>query len=86
MVWLKEQLLLLGGEPGIGKSTLLLQIALLQIPQKVLYVSGEESQSQIKMRAERIDAKNSNCLILTETNTQQIFKNIEEVQPDVLSD
>ncbi|MGB1043189.1 MAG: DNA repair protein RadA [Tenacibaculum sp.] len=79
----KGAVVLLGGEPGIGKSTLLLQVAL-QIPQKVLYVSGEESQSQIKMRAERLDAKNSNCLILTETNTQQIFKNIEEVQPDVL--
>ncbi len=79
----KGAVVLLGGEPGIGKSTLLLQIAL-QIPQKVLYVSGEESQSQIKMRAERLDMKNSNCLILTETNTQQIFKNIEEVQPDVL--
>lgn len=79
----KGAVILLGGEPGIGKSTLLLQIAL-QIPQKVLYVSGEESQSQIKMRAERLNASNSNCLILTETNTQQIFKNIEEVQPDVL--
>ncbi|TDQ28475.1 DNA repair protein RadA [Tenacibaculum caenipelagi] len=79
----KGAVVLLGGEPGIGKSTLLLQIAL-QIPQKVLYVSGEESQSQIKMRAERIEGKNPNCLILTETNTQQIFKNIEEVKPDVL--
>ena len=80
----KGAVILLGGEPGIGKSTLLLQIEL-KIPQKVLYVSGEESQSQIKMRAERLqEAKNSNCLILTETNTQQIFKNIEEVQPDVL--
>ena len=79
----KGAVVLLGGEPGIGKSTLLLQIAL-QIPQKVLYVSGEESQSQIKMRAERVEGKNPNCLILTETNTQQIFKNIEEVQPDVL--
>ena len=74
---------LLGGEPGIGKSTLLLQVAL-QIPQKVLYVSGEESQSQIKMRAERLENINANCLILTETNTQKIFKNVEEVQPDVL--
>lgn len=80
----KGAVVLLGGEPGIGKSTLLLQIAL-KISQKVLYVSGEESQSQIKMRAERLqESKNSNCLILTETNTQQIFKNIEEVQPDVL--
>ena len=79
----KGAVVLLGGEPGIGKSTLLLQIAL-QIPQKVLYVSGEESQSQIKMRAERLEINNSNCLILTETNTQEIFKNIETVQPDVL--
>jgi len=73
----KGSVTLLGGEHGIGKSTLLLQIAL-NIKQKVLYVSGEESQSQIKMRAERLKAINSNCLILTETNTQQIFKNIEE--------
>jgi len=74
---------LLGGEPGIGKSTLLLQIAL-SIPHKVLYVSGEESQSQIKMRAERLQNNSSECLILTETNTQNIFKNIEEIDPDVL--
>ena len=79
----KGSVILLGGEPGIGKSTLLLQIAL-KIPQKVLYVSGEESQSQIKMRAERIDKNNSNCLILTETNTQNIFRSIEETEPDVL--
>jgi DNA repair protein RadA/Sms len=79
----KGSVTLLGGEPGIGKSTLLLQVAL-SISQKVLYVSGEESQSQIKMRAERIDTSISNCLILTETNTQQIFKNIEEVQPAFL--
>ena len=79
----KGSVTLLGGEPGIGNSTLLLQVAL-SISQKVLYVSGEESQSQIKMRAERIDASTSNCLILTETNTQQIFKNIEEVLPEFL--
>ncbi len=74
---------LLGGEPGIGKSTLLLQVAL-GIDKKVLYVSGEESQSQIKMRAERLSEQHSNCLILTETNTQHIFKAIEEVVPDVV--
>ena len=79
----KGSVTLLGGEPGIGKSTLILQISL-AIPDKVLYVSGEESQSQIKMRAERIKKNASNCLILTETNTQQIFKNIEKVQPQVL--
>ena len=79
----KGSVTLLGGEPGIGKSTLILQISL-AISDKVLYVSGEESQSQIKMRAERIQKNASNCLILTETNTQQIFKNIEKVQPQVL--
>tara|TARA_B100000795_G_scaffold262108_1_gene239604 strand:+ start:3256 stop:4614 length:1359 start_codon:yes stop_codon:yes gene_type:complete len=79
----KGSVTLLGGEPGIGKSTLILQVAL-AIPNKVLYVSGEESQSQIKMRAERIQKQPSNCLILTETNTQQIFKNIEDVIPEVL--
>lgn len=79
----KGSMLLLGGEPGIGKSTLLLQIAL-TIPKRILYVSGEESQSQIKMRAERLQIKNTNCLILTETNTQHIFRAIEEVQPEVV--
>lgn len=79
----KGSVTLLGGEPGIGKSTLILQISL-AIPDKVLYVSGEESQSQIKMRAERIQKNASNCLILTETNTQQIFKNIEKVNPQVV--
>jgi len=79
----KGSVLLLGGEPGIGKSTLLLQIAL-TIPKKVLYVSGEESQSQIKMRAERLQKVNKNCYILTETNTQNIFKIIEETSPDIV--
>jgi len=79
----RGSVLLLGGEPGIGKSTLLLQVAL-TITKKVLYVSGEESQNQIKMRAERLANKNDNCLILTETKTQNIFKNIEDIQPDVL--
>ena len=65
-------LTLLGGEPGIGKSTLMLQIAL-QLPFKTLYVSGEESAQQIKMRAERIDNSESNCFILTETKTQNIL-------------
>ena len=63
---------LLGGEPGIGKSTLLLQIAL-HLPFKTLYVSGEESQKQIKMRAERIFPDSQQCYILTETKTQNIF-------------
>ncbi|MDN3595663.1 DNA repair protein RadA [Zunongwangia endophytica] len=76
-------LTLLGGEPGIGKSTLLLQISL-SFPYKVLYVSGEESQQQIKMRAERIDPNSTNCYILTETKTQSIFRQIEEVSPEVV--
>ncbi len=79
----KGSMLLLGGEPGIGKSTLLLQIAL-TLPKKVLYISGEESQSQIKMRAERLQILNTNCLILTATNTQNIFKAIQEIQPEVV--
>ncbi len=79
----KGSVVLLGGEPGIGKSTLLLQIALL-MQNKVLYVSGEESQSQIKLRAERLAGKNEKCLILTETKTQNIFKVIEETAPDVI--
>ncbi|WP_435136353.1 DNA repair protein RadA [Formosa sp. A9] len=76
-------LTLLGGEPGIGKSTLLLQVAL-KLPYKTLYVSGEESQKQIKMRAERINPNNSSCYILTETKTQNIFKQIEALVPDVV--
>lgn len=76
-------LILLGGEPGIGKSTLLLQIAL-QMPYKLLYVSGEESQKQIKMRAERITKTADNCYILTETKTQNIFRQIEELQPEIV--
>ena len=76
-------LILLGGEPGIGKSTLLLQIAL-NLPFKTLYVSGEESQKQIKMRAERMQQMTNNCLILTETKTQHIFKHVAKAEPDVL--
>ena len=76
-------LTLLGGEPGIGKSTLLLQIAL-NFKYKTLYVSGEESQQQIKMRAERLKKDTAHCYILTETKTQHIFKQIEELEPEVL--
>jgi DNA repair protein RadA/Sms len=78
-------LVLIGGEPGIGKSTLMLQLAL-SIPQvKTLYISGEESEQQIKMRAERLSqSSKANCYILTETSTQNIFKQIETVQPNVI--
>ncbi len=76
-------LILLGGEPGIGKSTLLLQISL-KLPYKTLYVSGEESQKQIKMRAERITSNTDNCYILTETKTQNIFRQIQEIEPEIV--
>lgn len=78
-------LVLIGGEPGIGKSTLMLQLAL-SIPKvKTLYISGEESEQQIKMRAERLaQSSNANCYILTETSMQNIFKQIDQVEPNVL--
>jgi DNA repair protein RadA/Sms len=77
-------LILVGGEPGIGKSTLMLQLALGLKDYNILYVSGEESEQQIKMRAERIPLKNERCYILTETATDVIFKHIEMVEPDVV--
>jgi DNA repair protein RadA/Sms len=104
-------LVLIGGEPGIGKSTLMLQLALNMPDQKVLYVSGEESERQIKMRAERLEDVGGRksevgkglksdpdsyrdehpkseikkgCFILTETSTQNIFKQIEELEPDLV--
>ncbi len=76
-------LILLGGEPGIGKSTLMLQLSL-KLPYKTLYVSGEESQKQIKLRAERIHPSSEQCYILTETKTQHIFRQIEALAPDIL--
>lgn len=77
-------LVLFGGEPGIGKSTLMLQLALRLKHLKILYVSGEESEQQIKMRAERIGITTENCFILQETNTQNIFQQIEVVQPQLV--
>jgi DNA repair protein RadA/Sms len=77
-------LVLFGGEPGIGKSTLMLQLALRLKNLKVLYVSGEESEQQIKMRAERIGMTTESCFILQETNTQNIFAQIEKVQPQLV--
>ncbi|MEO6303394.1 MAG: DNA repair protein RadA [Bacteroidia bacterium] len=77
-------LVLFGGEPGIGKSTLMLQLALRLKNLKVLYVSGEESEQQIKMRAERIGVTTDNCFILQETNTQNIFQQIVEVEPQLV--
>lgn len=79
-------LVLLGGEPGIGKSTLLLQMALEMKNCRVLYISGEESESQLKMRADRFETKNWNqeCYILSETVTQEIFKHIEKLKPQLV--
>ena len=77
--------ILIGGEPGIGKSTLMLQLALNIPGKKILYISGEESEHQIKMRAERITADpKSDCFILTETATQNIFKQLEELEPHLV--
>ncbi len=77
-------MVLIGGEPGIGKSTLMLQVALAIRHLKVLYVSGEESKTQIKMRAERLSSQSDHCYILSETNTQNIFKQIELLEPNLL--
>ncbi|NTW31541.1 MAG: DNA repair protein RadA [Bacteroidetes bacterium] len=77
-------LVLIGGEPGIGKSTLMLQVALKIKNAKILYVSGEESEQQIRMRAERIGIINTNCYILNETSTQNIFTHIESLAPDIV--
>jgi DNA repair protein RadA/Sms len=75
---------LIGGEPGIGKSTLMLQVALNCPQMKVLYISGEESEQQIRMRAERIGIRNQECYILTETSTQSIFQHFETLKPDLV--
>ena len=75
--------ILLGGEPGIGKSTLLLQVSL-SLKTPVLYVSGEESQQQIKLRADRMGLDGKNCFVLSQTETQKIFQQIQKVNPELL--
>ncbi len=77
-------LILIGGEPGIGKSTLMLQLAIQLQNHKILYVSGEESEQQIKMRAERIAPPGEHCYIFSETNTQNILRHANELQPDLI--
>lgn len=81
-------LVLIGGDPGIGKSTLMLQAALRSPQLTTLYVSGEESARQVKMRGDRLAINASptgaSCFILTETNTQHIFRQVEELQPDLV--
>ena len=77
-------LLLLGGEPGIGKSTLVLQTVLRLTGKRILYVSGEESARQIKLRADRLGELRSDLLILCETSLEQIFVQIEKTRPDLV--
>jgi len=77
-------IVLVAGEPGIGKSTLFLQIALQLQDVVTLYISGEESEQQIKMRADRVGIKNDNFYLLTETNTQTIFQEIKKLKPQLL--
>ena len=77
-------LILLGGEPGIGKSTLSLQLALTENGLRTLYVSGEESAEQIKMRATRLGIRNQECTVFTETLLENIVAQIEELRPDVV--
>ncbi len=80
----KGSLILIGGEPGIGKSTLLLQIALMTVGMKVLYVSGEESEQQIKMRAERLMTQAAEVYLYTETNVDYILHQAHELKPDII--
>ena len=75
--------ILVGGQPGIGKSTLLLQLAL-QNNFKIFYVSGEESEEQIKLRANRIEAQNDKCYLYTNVNTDQILQQARKINPKVM--
>ena len=77
-------LLLLGGEPGIGKSTLLLQTAMAIPDRKILYVSGEESEEQIKMRADRVGEAKGELYVVSETSMERIFEHVAGVEPDLL--
>jgi DNA repair protein RadA/Sms len=80
----KGSVILIGGEPGIGKSTLALQVALAMSNYKVLYISGEESVQQISMRAERIGRHNDNCYVLSEISLQRIFNHLQNLKPDIV--
>ena len=80
----KGSLVLMGGEPGIGKSTLSLQLPLGRPDLKTLYVTGEESVKQVKMRADRLGGDASNCLIYSETDMAEILKQAQEVAPDLM--
>jgi DNA repair protein RadA/Sms len=75
---------LIGGEPGIGKSTLMLQVALHCRNLTVMYISGEESTQQLRMRGDRIGIANENCFIFTETNTQEILRQLDTIRPGLV--
>ena len=77
-------LVLIGGEPGIGKSTLVLQVVLNLKDKRTLYVSGEESVNQLKLRAERLKFKNPDCYIVSETSLEQVFVHVQNVKPDLV--
>jgi DNA repair protein RadA/Sms len=77
-------LVLIGGEPGIGKSTLMLQIALNMKGTRILFVTGEESNQQIRLRADRLGIINKECFILNVTSTQEIFKHIDDIKPGMV--
>ncbi len=77
-------MVLIGGEPGIGKSTLVLQNILSIKSRRILYVSGEESATQIQLRADRIGRMSDNCYVVTETSLENIFSHIETIQPELL--
>jgi DNA repair protein RadA/Sms len=77
-------IVLVAGEPGIGKSTLFLQVGLQMDQLRVLYISGEESEQQIKMRADRLKTVNKNFYLLTETDTQTIFREIKKLKPELV--
>ena len=80
----RGSLVLIGGEPGIGKSTLILQTVLRMPEKRILYVSGEESARQLKLRADRLTHTSSDCLIVCETSLEQIFVHIKNTQPDLV--
>ena len=80
----KGSLILMGGEPGIGKSTLALQLALAQKDKVVLYVSGEESEGQVKLRAARLPGKNKNCFIYNETELESVINQAGVINPEIL--
>jgi len=80
----RGSVVLIGGEPGIGKSTLALQVALAMDKYRVLYISGEESVQQIRMRADRIGRNNENCYVLCEVSLQSILSHLDQIRPDIL--